>query len=119
TVTCPAQQQAPIFESDRVEFPEAACSRCELKPWCTDSRARTIKLHRLEPLLIDLRARQATAQGRAEGRLRVVVEHRLARIGAIQGAKARYRGARKNELDVNRSAAIANLELLARLREAA
>jgi hypothetical protein len=119
TITCPAQQQTRIFDSERVNFPESACTRCEIKPWCTGSRRRSIKIHRLEPLLIELRSRQATAEGRAEGRRRVVVEHRLARIDAIQGPKARYRGARKNELDVNRAAAIANLELLARLRRAA
>ena len=118
-ITCPAQRQASILAGDRVKFPRSACSGCELKPWCTDSRARTLSLHRLEPLLIELRSRQATSDGRADARRRVVVEHRLARIDAIQGPKARYRGARKNELDVNRAAAIANLELLARLRRAA
>lgn len=43
----------------------------------------------------------------------------FARIQAIQGSKARYIGARKNELDVNRAAAIANLEYLGRLKQAA
>jgi len=52
-------------------------------------------------------------------RKRVVVEHRLARIGAIQGRRARYFGARKNELDLNRAAALANLHVLAGLRTAA
>lgn len=118
-ITCPAQQQTRIQVGERVNFPEATCSRCQLKPWCTDSRRRSIKLHRMEPLLVALRLQQATSDGRADARRRVVVEHRLARIGAIQGPKARYRGARKNELDVNRAAAIANLELLARTRRAA
>jgi hypothetical protein len=118
-VTCPAQQQSRIRDGQKVKFPEAVCSACNLKPWCTDSGYRTISLHRIEPLLIELRARQATSSGRAEGRQRVAVEHHLARIGAIQGPKARYRGVRKNELDVNRASAIANLELLARIRAAA
>jgi hypothetical protein len=118
-ITCPAQQQTKIHVGKRVNFAESTCSRCQLKPWCTDSRRRSIKIHPMEPLLIDLRTRQATSDGRADGRKRVVVEHRLARIGAIQGPKARYRGARKNELDVNRAAAIANLELVARVWRAA
>jgi len=105
-ITCPAQQQAPIPASNSVRFPEATCAACRLKPWCTNARCRSIKLNRIEPLLIELRARQASAAGRAENRRRVTVEHRLARIAAIQGSKARYRGARKNELDVNRAAAI-------------
>ncbi len=47
-------------------------------------------------------------------RKRVVVEHTLARIVAIQGTRARYRGKRKNELDLNRAAAIANLMVASR-----
>ena len=43
---------------------------------------------------------------------------RAARLGAIQGTKARYRGARKNELDVNRAAALVNLHEYAGLRTA-
>lgn len=116
TVTCPAQVQAPILDSDQVWFGERACSRCELKPYCTESRQRTISLHPLEPLLIELRAKAATPAGRAQLRARVTVEHQLARLSAIQGQKARYRGARKNELDVNRAAAVANLYAYAQLR---
>jgi hypothetical protein len=115
-VTCPAQQQARIPDSDKVQFPDEACSRCELKLYCTDSHSRSIQLHPMEPLLIELRSRQETPAGRAELRKRVTVEHSLARIGAIQGGKARYRGARKNELDINRAAAVANLESYARNR---
>ena len=115
-ITCPAQARTPILKSPVVRFPEETCVRCELKPHCTDSRSRSIKLHPLEPLLIELRERQATVEGRDELRQRVAVEHRLARIDAIQGPKARYRGARKNELDLNRAAALANLELYGRTR---
>jgi hypothetical protein len=114
--TCPAQEQAPIRDSPTVWFAKSSCSRCELKPHCTTSERRTLKIHRLEPLLVELRARAATSTGRAELRERVVVEHQLARIDSIQGPKARYKGARKNELDVNRAAALANLHLYAHIR---
>lgn len=57
--------------------------------------------------------------GRLEYRERTVVEHRLARIDALQGPKARYNGVRKNELDVRRAAAVANLQEVSRLRLAA
>lgn len=114
-ITCPAQIQAGIT-SDSVRFAEEDCGRCRLKAYCTDAPARSIKLHRLEPLLIELRRAQSTATGRAELRKRVGVEHKLARLGAIQGTKARYRGARKNELDVNRAAALVNLHEYAGLR---
>jgi hypothetical protein len=70
-------------------------------------------------LLIQLRKRKSTRRGRAELRKRVVVEHSLAQIGAIQGRRARYLGARKNLLDLNRAAALANLHALARIRPAA
>lgn len=48
--------------------------------------------------------------------MRVFVEHRLARASAIQGINARYRGARKHELDLNRTAAVAGLIEVARRR---
>jgi hypothetical protein len=70
-------------------------------------------------LLLRLRKNARTRAGRAELRERTTVEHRLARVGAIQGPKARYRGVRKNELDLNRVVAIANLQALAALRTAA
>lgn len=51
----------------------------------------------------------ATEHGRQHLRARVVVEHRLARIGGLQTDRARYKGARKNALDLRRHAAVANL----------
>jgi hypothetical protein len=48
-----------------------------------------------------------------------VVEHKLARVDAIQGQRARYKGVRKNELDLNRAVAVINLQEIARLRRAA
>jgi Transposase DDE domain/Transposase domain (DUF772) len=114
-ITCPAQVQARIT-SDSVRFAPEHCGRCQLKPYCTDSPSRSIKLNPIEPLLIDLRRAQASTAGRAELRQRIPVEHKLARLGSIQGTKARYAGARKNELDVNRAAAIVNLHEYAQLR---
>ena len=52
-------------------------------------------------------------------RARTVVEHKLARIDAVQGDHARYKGVRKNELDLNRAAAVINLQEIARLRRVA
>lgn len=45
--------------------------------------------------------------------------HSLAQISGIQGRRARYIGTRKNLLDLNRAAALANLYALARIRLAA
>lgn len=117
-VRCPGRRTAPIPQSGQVFFREQDCSRCRKKPRCTKARKRSLSLHRAEDLLIRLRANKQTPEGRAELRKRVGVEHRLGRIGAIQGRQAIYRGARKNELDLNRTAALVNLMEIARRRAA-
>lgn len=117
-VVCPAGESASIFPSGAAWFSADDCGSCFLKPLCTAGTRRTIVIHRQEDLLIQLRKRGRTPRGRAELRKRTAVEHRLARIGAIQGERARYRGTRKNELDLNRAATIANLHALSALRAA-
>lgn len=108
-VTCPSGASAPITKKNRVVFPKYTCAGCKLKERCTSSPQRSLTLHPQEELLIQLRAQQKTSKGRKELRRRVAVEHALARVGRVQGRRARYRGVRKNELDLNRSAAVANL----------
>jgi transposase len=78
-----------------------------------------VSLHPHEALLQTLAAAQRRPEGRAALRERVVVEHTLARIGQIQGARARYKGVRKNTLDLRRTAAVANLQRVARMPAAA
>lgn len=117
-VTCPNGKTAIARLSGTAYFAVEDCAKCKLKPSCTTSTHRSVTLHPAEDLLIKLRRNNATKMGRAELRERVAVEHHLARIGAIQGDTARYAGARKNELDLNRSAAIANLHEVARRRAA-
>ncbi|MEO8527076.1 MAG: transposase, partial [Caldimonas sp.] len=117
-VACPAGKLARITRSGSVAFEEDDCRRCPIKPHCTDSRRRTLRVHENEKLLIELRAAAARPEGRATYRNRTCVEHRLARITAVQGDKARYRGVRKNEFDLNRAAAVVNLQELSRLRRA-
>ena len=117
-VTCPAGSVAKVTSSGAARFSALKCGMCFLKPLCTLGEQRTIKLHRQEDLLLRLRTWQRTRRGRRELRQRVLVEHSLARIGSIQGRRARYKGIRKNELDLNRAAAVANLHVVARLRTA-
>jgi len=64
--------------------------------------------------MLKLREDKRTGQGRAKLRERVEVEHALARVGAIQGNRARYKGARKNTMDARRTGVIANLQALQR-----
>ena len=66
-------------------------------------------MHPREALLKKLRVLPKTPEGRAELRKRVVIEHKLAHVTRRQGACARYRGARKNEYDLRRAAALENL----------
>jgi hypothetical protein len=118
-IICPAGTVAALKPSGPTLFSSDDCGKCFLKPLCTNAARRSVTVHRQEDLLIQLRARRRTRPGRRELRRRVAVEHSLARIGSIQGQRARYRGARKNELDLNRAAALANLHALAHLRAAA
>ncbi len=95
------------------------CNACEQKEACTTSeRGRSVSIHPQEEFLQELRADKKTSEGRARLRERVVAEHSLARVGQIQGNRARYRGARKNTFDVRRTVAVANLQAVARLRAA-
>jgi hypothetical protein len=117
-VTCPDGKAAHAVESGKATFSVDDCQRCKLKSKCTTASSRSVALHPNEGMLIQLRRRKATRRGRAELRKRVTVEHRLARVTMVQGNKARYSGARKNELDLNRTAAVLNLQEVARLRAA-
>jgi hypothetical protein len=118
-VACPAGKVANIGRSGCVTFREDDCRRCPLKPQCTTGKRRGLHIHESEALLMELRAAQRNPAGRTAYRERVAVEHRLARVDDIQGKRARYKGVRKNELDLNRTVAVVNLQEIARLRRAA
>jgi hypothetical protein len=120
-VECPAAQTAPIVSGRAtVQFPAQTCRACSLRDACTTAAdGRSISLHPQEALLQELRATMRTPDGRADLRHRTTVEHSLARLDQTQGKKARYKGARKNTLDVRRCATVINLQSLARLEPAA
>jgi hypothetical protein len=122
-VTCPAAVTVPIRPpATSVHFPGPICDACHQRAACTVApagRGRSITLHPQERLLQTLRVDMRTPDGRARLRERVRIEHSLARLDRLQGSRARYKGARKNTLDVRRCAAVANLEQTARLKTAA
>lgn len=119
-VVCPAGKLALIQpKSLQARFDERDCRRCPMKTACTSSATRTIQVHPNEDMLEHFRKAQQTRDGRLAYRERTAVEHHLGRIDAIQGHKARYKGVRKNELDLRRTAAVANLQEVCRLRSAA
>jgi IS5 family transposase len=114
-IRCPAEQEMPFVPGGVVHFPKDTCSQCPLQAQCTTSaKGRSVNIHPDEALLIELRQRQQTAQGRAKLRERVAVEHTLAHVGRWQGRRARYRGLRKNLFDLRRCAVVHNLHVLAR-----
>jgi hypothetical protein len=121
-VTCPAQQVAAIPPgATTIHFPAATCQPCAVRAACTTAArgGRSLALHPQEALLQRLRTTQYQSDGRARLRERTTVEHSLARIDQIQGATARYKGTRKNTLDLRRTAVVTNLQRLARLPDAA
>lgn len=118
-VVCPAGNTARIPPGGTVNFDRDDCGRCALRPQCTNAARRSLRIHPQERLLQDLREAQSDAARRADYRTRVEVEHRLAHLQAVQGGRARYCGKRKNELDLNRAAAVINLQEVSRLRRAA
>jgi hypothetical protein len=121
-VECPAHHVVALPPgATTVHFPAATCRACPLRAACTTATrsGRSVTIHAHEALLQGLRATQQHAGGRAQLRERTTVEHSLARIDQIQGDTARYKGARKNTLDLRRTAVVANLQRLARLPQAA
>jgi len=113
-VTCPEGYSAKIQgkKQQYVRFDADLCHSCTQRTQCTDSKTgRTMAIHEHEAMMIDLRQYTHTAEGRAIARERVKVEHSLASICNRKGHRARYKGRRKNEFDLNRTAAISNLHI--------
>jgi hypothetical protein len=114
-ITCPADVSLPFVPGGTVHFPKDTCAQCPLQAQCTTSaKGRSVSIHPDEALLLELRERQQTPEGRAKLRTRVAVEHTLAHVGRWQGRRARYRGVRKNLFDLRRCAVVHNLHVLAR-----
>ena len=113
TATCPAKNTTTIRTSAKGARKASwgrACTSCPLRPECTEAKnGRSIQVHAQEELHQELRVAQSTATGRGALRERVVVEHALARLQLLQGSRARYKGTRKNTMDLRRYAALINL----------
>ena len=109
-VTCPAGNTARFDAKSRLAVFGARCGSCQLRGQCTESsKGRSVRVHPQESLLRRLEKQSSSKRGRQNLRPRVTVEHRLARVAALQTGRARYKGTRKNTLDLRRHAAVANL----------
>jgi hypothetical protein len=113
-VSCPAGHTLTRFVScadGRREFRFGhLCRDCPLQSRCTKSpRGRKVCLSPQEALLQSAREYQATPEGRARLKERVVVEHRLARLGQLGIGQARYVGRKATEFQLAVASAVANL----------
>ena len=114
SVTCPEGHTCTTFVNDhkggKIFLFAGACSGCPLRQFCTTSaNGRTIRVHPMEAELAQARAYQRTPVGREHLRQRVVVEHRLARLGQLGIGQARYVGRAKTHFQLTIAATVANL----------
>jgi transposase len=127
-VTCPAGNACSDFavvsassgttgkkeKVKRFTFDKNTCLTCPLRSQCvTGSAARSIELHPEEQLLREAREFQRTEEFRQKYSLRVVVEHRIARLVQLGIRKSRYFGRRKTLFQLLMAATVANLTLIA------
>ena len=97
-------------------FDGAVCGACPLRPQCTDAGAglgRTVRLHPQEALLQEARRLQQSPAYDEYRQLRVVAEHRLARLVQLGIRQARYFGRAKTRFQLYLAATVANITLLA------
>jgi hypothetical protein len=112
-VTCPAGETTTTFSTSK-EGPKtftfgSACADCPLHSACTTSQSgRSISVHAQEARLQEARAYQKTPEGKARLRERVVVEHRLARLGQLGIGQARYRSRVKTRFQLMVASSLAN-----------
>ena len=104
------------YKLEGFRFDGAVCGACPLRPQCTDAGAgvgRTVRLHPQEALLQEARQLQDSPAYDQYRRLRVVAEHRLARLVQLGIRKARYFSRAKTRFQLYLAATVANLTLLA------
>ena len=130
TCTCPAgkvaaKSRAWGTRADRAghkyrlrgfRFDAAVCRACPLRDVCVAGKSgagRTVQLHPQEILFQRARALQRSPAYDEYRKLRVVVEHRLARLAQLGIRQARYIGRVKTKFQLYLAATVANLTLLA------
>ena len=94
-------------------FEAAVCWACPLRSQCIAAKGRQVLIHPQEGLLQEARALQQSADYDQYRRLRVVAEHRLARLTQLGIRQARYFGRVKTKFQLYLAATVANLTLLA------
>ena len=98
----------------RFTFEAGTCSACCVRHKCVPgSAARSITLHPQERLLQEARNLQRSDAFRKKYSLRVIVEHRIARLVQLGIRKSRFFGRKKTLFQVLMAATVANLTLIA------
>lgn len=89
------------------------CAGCHLREQCTTAEAgRSITLNFHEERLQAARAEQARPSTRRKLRRRALVERKIAELKMHGAGKARYRGSRKNLLQLRLTAGLVNIKKL-------
>ena len=102
-----------VYRLQAFQFDGAVCGVCPLRSQCIAAqgrKGRRVLIHPQEALLQQARALQQSADYDEYRARRVVVEHRLARLGIRQ---ARYFGRVKTTFQLYLAATVANLTLVA------
>ena len=104
------------YKQEGFRFDGAVCKACPLRTQCTFARAgvgRMVRLHPQEALLQDARRLQGSPAYDEYRQLRVVAEHRLARLVQLAIRQAGYFGRGRTKFQLYLAATVANLTLLA------
>ena len=89
------------------------CAGCHLRDQCTTAKTgRSITLNLHEERLQAARAKQARPSTRQKLRRRSLVERKIAELKMHGAGKARYRGSRKNLLQLRLTAGLVNMKKL-------
>ena len=105
-----------VHQLQAFQFDGAVCGVCPLRSQCIaakGSRGRRVQIHPQEALLQQARALQQSADYDEYRQLRVVAEHRLARLAQLGIRQARYLGRVKTKFQLYLAATVANLTLMA------
>ena len=118
TITCPNDITVALRLGKTIAFPMAQCRVCPIRSQCTEGRQRQVSIHKREEWYREMSSELDTTEGRALRRERLPVEHTLARVSAIQGNRARFRGIEKNLFDTQRVAVVNNIYVINALEAA-
>ena len=123
TVTCRGGRTEVInwdAKTPAANFSKAPCGGCKWVDRCQGTkRARRVAMHPHEALFQRMAEELGTSEGRAERRKRAAVEHAMARLTAVQGRRARYRGLVKNTFHATAAAVVANCFVIGSMKTAA